>query len=36
MRVFFIKLLLNRCFSDELREVIRYAEELVFRRMSQR
>lgn len=35
MRVFIIKILMKRCFAHELREIIRYGEELVFNRISQ-
>ena len=34
MRVFFIKFLLKRCFSDELREVAQYCERLIFSRLK--
>ena len=34
MRVFIIKLLMKRGIADELREISRYAEELIFRRLK--
>ena len=34
MRVFLIKILMKRCFADELREICRDGEELIFRRVS--
>ena len=33
MRTFFIKLLMKRCFANELREISRYAQELLFSRI---
>ena len=36
MRVFIIKMLMKRCFADELREIARYAETLIFSRVSRR
>ena len=32
MRVFFIKILMKRCFTDELREIIQHGERLIFQR----
>ena len=34
MRVFLIKILMKRCFANELREIIRHGETLIFRRAT--
>ena len=36
MRLFIIKLLMKRCFTDELREISKFAEKLIFKRLPKR
>ena len=34
MRVLIIKMLMKRCFADELRAICQYGEELIYRRIK--
>ena len=34
MRVFIIKMLMKRCFANELQEISKHAEHLIFKRLK--